>query len=61
MSFYLENIVPSLCLEGDDQNYGSAATKDVECLQALSQRIHYGKQYNYLLVEIATLIYWFHL
>lgn len=43
MKFYLENIVPSLCVTGDDQNYGSAATKDVECLQALSQRIHYGK------------------
>ncbi|GBB91956.1 hypothetical protein RclHR1_19430003 [Rhizophagus clarus] len=43
MNFYLENIVPSLCTPGDDQNYGSAATSDVECLQALSQRIHYGK------------------
>ncbi|CAG8521016.1 3766_t:CDS:2 [Funneliformis caledonium] len=30
-------------VHGDDQNYGSAATRDVECLQALSQRIHYGK------------------
>ena len=27
----------------DDQNYGSAATRDVECLQAMSRRIHYGK------------------
>jgi chorismate mutase len=24
-------------------NYGSSATRDVECLQALSKRIHYGK------------------
>ena len=43
MKFYVENIVPSLCISGDDQNYGSAATRDVECLQVLSQRIHYGK------------------
>ncbi|RIA85093.1 chorismate mutase [Glomus cerebriforme] len=43
MKFYLEDIVPSLCMPGDDQNYGSTATRDVECLQALSQRIHYGK------------------
>lgn len=28
---------------GDDGNYGSAATLDVLCLQALSKRIHYGK------------------
>ncbi|KAJ2411336.1 chorismate mutase aro7, partial [Coemansia sp. RSA 2524] len=24
-------------------NYGSSATRDIECLQALSRRIHYGK------------------
>ncbi|KAI9183317.1 chorismate mutase aro7 [Blastocladiella emersonii ATCC 22665] len=42
-SMYLLNIVPSLCRAGDDGNYGSAATRDVECLQALSKRIHYGK------------------
>ncbi|KAJ2852802.1 chorismate mutase aro7, partial [Coemansia erecta] len=28
---------------GDDTNYGSSATRDIECLQALSRRIHYGK------------------
>lgn len=32
-----------LTAPGDDFNYGSAATLDVQCLQALSQRIHYGK------------------
>ncbi|CAG8695718.1 3352_t:CDS:2 [Dentiscutata erythropus] len=42
MEFYVEQIVPSLCAMEDDQNYGSAATRDVMCLQALSQRIHYG-------------------
>lgn len=28
---------------GDDQNYGSSATKDCEALQLLSRRIHFGK------------------
>jgi hypothetical protein len=28
----------------DDGNYGSAATRDVEVLQALSRRIHFGKK-----------------
>lgn len=27
----------------DDGNYGSAATIDVEVLQAISKRVHYGK------------------
>lgn len=44
-------MLPCLCLfgaaaiaaPGDDGNYGSAATIDVLCLQALSKRIHYGK------------------
>mmetsp|Transcript_14962 Transcript_14962/g.32120 ORF Transcript_14962/g.32120 Transcript_14962/m.32120 type:complete len:359 (-) Transcript_14962:1329-2405(-) len=40
---YVESIVPSICAEGDDQNYGSSAVCDVGCLQALSKRIHYGK------------------
>jgi chorismate mutase len=26
----------------DDGNYGSAATLDVEVLQAISKRVHYG-------------------
>ncbi|GBG82973.1 hypothetical protein CBR_g36499 [Chara braunii] len=40
---YIEWLVPQLTEEGDDKNYGSAATCDVLCLQALSRRIHYGK------------------
>lgn len=40
---YRTYIVPGICEEGDDQNYGSCATCDVACLQALSKRIHYGK------------------
>ncbi|CDF35500.1 unnamed protein product [Chondrus crispus] len=40
---YRTSILPEICEEGDDQNYGSSATCDVACLQALSKRIHYGK------------------
>lgn len=40
---YLESILPVICEPGDDQNYGSSATCDASCLQALSKRIHYGK------------------
>ena len=40
---YEEEIVPVLCAEGDDQQYGSSSVCDVACLQALSKRIHYGK------------------
>ncbi|KAG0264483.1 chorismate mutase aro7 [Mortierella polycephala] len=43
MDRYLQDIVPKICTPGDDLNYGSSATRDVECLQALSKRIHYGK------------------
>jgi chorismate mutase len=47
---YINKILPACCSHperedrGEDQeNYGSAATMDVLCLQALSRRIHYGK------------------
>lgn len=40
---YQSSILPSICEAGDDQNYGSSATCDAACLQALSKRIHYGK------------------
>jgi chorismate mutase len=41
---YLQEILPSICLDkGDDGNYGSSATKDIEALQLLSRRIHFGK------------------
>jgi len=39
---YEEYVIPSLCAEGDDQQYGSCAVCDVSSLQALSKRIHYG-------------------
>ncbi|KAL4867526.1 hypothetical protein BDV12DRAFT_171101 [Aspergillus spectabilis] len=48
---YVEAILPAVCPNfggredrGETQeNYGSAATCDVSCLQALSRRIHFGK------------------
>lgn len=43
MEVYLQDVLPRITADGDDGNYGSAATLDVLCLQALSKRIHYGK------------------
>ncbi|KAI9043435.1 chorismate mutase ARO7 [Aspergillus affinis] len=47
---YINDILPAVCPgfgradRGETQeNYGSAATCDVNCLQALSRRIHFGK------------------
>lgn len=47
---YIDVVLPRVCREfgredrGESQeNYGSAATCDVSCLQALSRRIHFGK------------------
>ncbi|KAJ3339677.1 hypothetical protein HDU93_007903 [Gonapodya sp. JEL0774] len=43
LRIYTQEIIPSICRPGDDLQYGSASTRDVECLQALSRRIHCGK------------------
>lgn len=47
---YVDIILPAACAKlarpersEAQENYGSAATADVNCLQALSRRIHYGK------------------
>lgn len=47
---YVEEVLPIICPKfgredrGEAQeNYGSSATCDVNCLQALSRRIHFGK------------------
>lgn len=47
---YIDNVLPAVCPDlgredrGETQeHYGSAATCDVTCLQALSRRIHFGK------------------
>ncbi|KAL6551589.1 Chorismate mutase 1-like protein [Orobanche gracilis] len=42
-NMYFKDLLPRLVKEGDDGNYGSTATCDTICLQALSKRIHYGK------------------
>lgn len=45
LRFYVDNIVPEVsCGVGDqEENFGSVSVCDVECLQALSRRIHFGK------------------
>ncbi|KAM3074597.1 chorismate mutase aro7 [Clarireedia jacksonii] len=47
---YIKEFLPKACLQTGRQdrgetaeNYGSAATCDISCLQALSRRIHFGK------------------
>jgi chorismate mutase len=40
---YETEIVPFICADGDDGQYGSTAVNDVACLQAISKRVHYGK------------------
>ena len=47
---YVHKILPQACRHfskddrgGNQENYGSAATCDVSCIQALSRRIHFGK------------------
>ncbi len=42
-SIYIHSMIPLFCSKGDDGNYGSSATKDIEALQLLSRRIHFGK------------------
>lgn len=42
---YLDDVVPAITTNlgvADDGNYGSAATRDVEVLQAISRRVHFG-------------------
>jgi chorismate mutase len=44
MRLYLERIVPVICEAGNDnREYGSSANADINALQAISKRIHYGK------------------
>ncbi|KAG5982886.1 hypothetical protein E4U43_006349, partial [Claviceps pusilla] len=49
-TFYIEKFLPAVCPDfgredrgQSGENYGSAATCDFACLQALSRRIHFGK------------------
>ena len=48
--FYTEKFLPKVCPDFgredrgvSQENYGSSATCDIACLQALSRRIHFGK------------------
>lgn len=45
MTLYLEKVVPRVCGgEGtDDEQYGSTAVCDINVLQAISKRVHFGK------------------
>ncbi|KAL4282824.1 hypothetical protein GQ457_16G000450 [Hibiscus cannabinus] len=40
---YFNKLLPLFVAPGDDGNYASTAASDLECLQAISRRIHYGK------------------
>eukprot|EP00980_Cylindrotheca_fusiformis_P015191 scaffold4204_cov140-Cylindrotheca_fusiformis.AAC.10 len=40
---YIDVIVPSVTIPGDDEQHGSTVLCDVALLQALSKRVHYGK------------------
>lgn len=48
---YVNDILPAVCPRREraerrveaQENYGSAATADVNCLQSLSRRVHFGK------------------
>ncbi|MBN2439812.1 MAG: chorismate mutase [Spirochaetales bacterium] len=39
------NLVPQICPDGDDAQYGSSVVTDVYALQAISERIHFGSFY----------------
>lgn len=45
MKFYVEEIVPQVSCKAGEQkeNLGSVSVCDIECLQAISRRIHFGK------------------
>lgn len=40
---YIEAVLPQLTDEGDDSEYAASALADVQCLLALSRRVHLGK------------------
>ncbi|XP_065850083.1 chorismate mutase 2 isoform X2 [Euphorbia lathyris] len=43
IDMYFNQLLPLFIADGDDGNYASTASTDINCLQALSRRIHYGK------------------
>lgn len=51
MDIYTRSIVPTICKhddndDDDDGQYANSAIRDIECLEALSRRIHYGKRHK---------------
>jgi chorismate mutase len=45
LDFYVKELVPAITrahAKEDDTNYGSSTTRDLEVLQAISRRVHYG-------------------
>ncbi|KAG8375442.1 hypothetical protein BUALT_Bualt10G0100400 [Buddleja alternifolia] len=43
LNLYIETLLPLIAAKGDDGNYAVTAASDLNCLQALSRRIHFGK------------------
>jgi chorismate mutase len=43
LDIYIKAIIPEICENDDDGNYGSSVVNDIIVLQNLSKRIHYGK------------------
>ncbi|KAL0393954.1 UNVERIFIED_CONTAM: Chorismate mutase 2 [Sesamum latifolium] len=43
LNLYLKTLLPLIVADGDDGNYAATAASDLNCLQALSRRIHFGK------------------
>lgn len=42
LDIYTNQILPLFCIEGDGSNFATTAACDIQLLQALSRRIHYG-------------------
>ena len=49
---YRTLILPEICEEGDDGNYGSTAVQDVHCLQTIATRIYYGARLTGLIFTL---------
>lgn len=43
MTWYIHKIIDRLCVSGDDEQHGSSVLCDINAMQALSRRVHYGK------------------
>lgn len=43
LRWYTQRIINRLCVKGDDEQHGSSVLCDINALQAISRRIHFGK------------------